>query len=183
MKRDWQRGMTLVELLVAMAVTSILLVGLTSVFFDVTSRYQDWAHRLQTASTGVSLAATLQADGHRYVHCDSTPLRTHVADLALCAADDTGSAVVTYHVTGTGPWVITRQPGTQAAAFVLRSDTHPDLWIDCFDTKSDGSAGSTVAGHIHVYNLRLPSDSLDTNPNDIETFSVYYVAPRGTRGC
>jgi prepilin-type N-terminal cleavage/methylation domain-containing protein len=177
MRRDRQRGMTLVELLVAMAVTSILLVGLTGVFFTVTSKYQDWAHRLQTASTGVGLAASLQADSHRYVHCDSTRLRTPIPDLALCAADDTGAItpVVTYHVTGPGPYVITRQLGDQAAAFMLRSDTHPSLWIDCFDN------GNTLSGHIHVYNLRLAGDSLD--PNSGETFSVYYVAPRGTRGC
>jgi type II secretory pathway pseudopilin PulG len=167
--------MTLVELLVAMAVTSILLVGLTSVFFNVSSKYQDWAHRLQTASTGAGLAASLQADGHRYVHCDSTPLKVRVADLALCAADDRGTPIVTYHVVGTGPYVITRQQGGLSAAFMLRTDTLPKFWLDCFDN------GNTVSGHIHVYNLRLATDSPDqTSP---ATFSVYYVAPRGTRGC
>ncbi|TMC07807.1 MAG: prepilin-type N-terminal cleavage/methylation domain-containing protein, partial [Chloroflexi bacterium] len=40
MRRDPQRGMTLVELLVAMAVTSILLVGLGSVFFNVSGQYE-----------------------------------------------------------------------------------------------------------------------------------------------
>ena len=175
MRRDGQRGMTLVELLVAMAVTSILLVGLTSVFFDVTSTYQGWAHRLQTAATGVSLAASFQADAHHYVHCDSTPLQTHVAVLAFCDADDTGNPAVTYQVTGAGPYVITRQQGSQAATFLVRTDALPNLWMDCFDN------GNVVSGHIHVYNLRLPADSLD--PKSVETFSVYYVAPRGTRGC
>jgi hypothetical protein len=168
--------MTLVELLVAMAVTSILLVGLTSVFFNVSSKYQEWAHRLQTASTGTGLAASLQADSHRYVRCDSTPLRVNVADLALCAADDRRTPIVTYHVIGTGPYVITRQQGSLSAAFMLRTDTPPHLWLDCFDNN-----GNTVSGHIHVYNLRLATDSPDqTSP---ETFSVYYVAPWGTRGC
>jgi Tfp pilus assembly protein PilW len=166
--------MTLVELLVAMAVTSILLVGLGDVFFNVTSRYQEWAHRLQTGSTGVSLAANLQTDSHRYVRCDSTPLQTHVATIALCAADDTVNPVVTYQVTGTGPFVITRQQGSHAATFLVRADTQPNLWMDCSDN------GITVSGHIHVYNLRLAADSLDQNSG--ETFSVYYVAPRGTRG-
>jgi prepilin-type N-terminal cleavage/methylation domain-containing protein len=176
MRRERQRGMTLIELLVAMAVTSILLVGLGSVFFDVSGKYDEWAHRLQTASVGVGLAARLQADSHRYVYCDSTPLNTrYVSDLALCAADDTGTPIVTYHVTGGGPWVIARQQGNQAAAFMVRSDTKPDLSIDCVDN------GSTVSGHIHVYNLRLATDSLDSRSG--ETFSVYYVAPRRARGC
>jgi prepilin-type N-terminal cleavage/methylation domain-containing protein len=177
MRRDRQRGMTLVELLVAMAIMSILLVGLANVFFDVTARYQDWAHRLQTASVGAGLAASLQADGHRYVHCDSTPLGAQVYTIELCPADATDSAAVTYQVSSSSPFVISRQTGTKSAAFMVRStgSTRPTLWMDCFDN------GSTLSGHIHVYYLRLPGDSLD--PNSGETFSVYYVAPRGNRGC
>ena len=177
MRRDLQRGMTLVELLVAMAITSILLVGLANVFFDVTSRYQVWAHRIQTASVGAGLAANLQADGHRYVHCDSTALGQQLYTIQLCPADDTNSTAVTYRVSASAPFVISRQEGTQSAAFVVRStgSTRPTLWMDCFDN------GSTLSVHIHVYYLRLPGDSLD--PSSGETFSVYYVAPRGTRGC
>jgi prepilin-type N-terminal cleavage/methylation domain-containing protein len=177
MRRNRQRGMTLVELLVAMAITSILLLGLANVFFDVTYRYQDWAHRLQTASVGVSLAANLQVDSHRYVHCDSTPLGQPVYTIQLCPADATGSAAVTYQVSPSAPFVISRQDGAQPAAFMVRSagSTRPTLWMDCFDN------GSTLSGHIHVYFLRLPADSL--KPDSGETFSVYYVAPRGTRGC
>jgi prepilin-type N-terminal cleavage/methylation domain-containing protein len=179
MTRNRQRGMTLIELLVAMAVTSILLLGLGTVFFNVTNRYQDWAHRLQTASVGASLAANLQADSHRYGPCNQTQLSAPLLDLALCAEDQPSTAVVTYHVTGSGPWVVTRQQGG-AATFMLRSDTQPDFWIDCRGN------GSTVSGHIHVYNLRSPNDSLDSNPADAayhETFSVYYVAPQGNRSC
>jgi len=177
MRRDLQRGMTLVELLVAMAITSILLVGLATVFFDITSRYQDWAHRLQTASVGAGLAASLQADGHRYVHCDSTPVGHQVYTIQLCPGDAVGSAAVTYQVSPSAPFVISRQEGTQSAVFMVRStgSTRPTLWMDCFDN------GSTLSGHIHVYSLRLPGDSLD--PTSGETFSVYYVAPRGSRGC
>jgi prepilin-type N-terminal cleavage/methylation domain-containing protein len=174
MSRDAQRGMTLVELLVAMAVTSILLVGVASVLFNVTDRYQDWGHRLQTASVGAALAASLQADEHRYVVCSSVLLNTFgLSDLELCAPDDRQTTVVKYTVTGSGPWTITRQQGSQAPTFLVRSDTQPDFWVDCIDN------GSTLSGHVHVYNLRLPSDSPE---NTIDTFSVYYVAPRGPAG-
>lgn len=176
MRRRGQHGMTLIELLVAMAVMSILLLGLSSVFFNVSSRYQDWAHRLQTASVGASLAASLQSDSHRYVACDSMPLSQEKPFLTLCAPDQPDSpTIVTYQVTGTGPWVITRQQGGQATTFMARSDTQPTLWIDCIDN------GTTLSGHIHVYDFRLPSDSLD--PTSEQTFSVYYVAPRGARRC
>jgi prepilin-type N-terminal cleavage/methylation domain-containing protein len=177
MRRDPQRGMTLVELLVAMAITSILLVGLANVFFEVTSRYQGWAHRIQTASVGAGLAASLQADGHRYIRCDSTPMGPQVYTIQLCPADATGSPAVTYQVSSSAPFVISRQEGTQPAAFMVRSTgtTRPTLTIDCLDN------GSTLSGHIHVYFLRLPEDSLQLD--SIQTFSVYYVAPRGPRGC
>ena len=110
---------------------------------------------------------------------DGTPVSTPLpTDMALCMPDDRANAdaMVTYHVTGSGPWVITRQVGARTA-FMLRSNTRPFFWIDCLDQD-----GQTVSGHVHVYNLRLSSDSLD--PNSAETFSVYYVAPRsGSRGC
>lgn len=177
MRRDRQRGMTLIELLVAMAITSVLLLGLANVFFDVTTRYQDWAHRLQTASVGAGLAADLQADGHRYVACDSVFLGRPQYSIQLCLADATNTAAVTYAVSSSSPYVITRQEGGQPAVFLVRStgSTRPTLWMDCFDN------GGTLSGHIHVYDLRLSSDSLD--PRSRETFSVYYVAPRGSRGC
>jgi prepilin-type N-terminal cleavage/methylation domain-containing protein len=178
-----QRGMTLIELLVSMSVTSILLLGLGSVFFTVSGRYQNWAHRLQTASVGAGLAASLQADSHRYVRCDSTRLETRpLSEISLCAPDDRRTAVVTYSVDGPagGPWVITRQQGSQAA-FMLRSDTQPYFWLDCWD---NNNTSATVSGHIHVYDLRSPDDSPSLDPNSRpETFSVYYVAPGGALGC
>jgi prepilin-type N-terminal cleavage/methylation domain-containing protein len=177
MRRDRQRGMTLIELLVALAVTSILLVGLANVFFNVTSKYQDWAHRLQTAAVGADLAANVQSDSHRYAPCASVLVGQRTYQIQLCPADARGTAAVTYAVSPSSPYVITRQQAGQPAAFMVRStdSTRPTLWMDCFDN------GSTLSGHIHVYDLRLPGDSLD--PNSHETFSVYYVAPRGSTGC
>lgn len=177
MSRGRQRGMTLIELLVAMAITSILLVGLANVFFNVTNKYQGWAHRLQTATVGADLAANLQTDSHRYALCASVIPGQRTYQLALCPADDRGNAAVTYAVSPSSPYVITRQQAGQPAAFMVRStdSTRPTLWMDCFDN------GSTLSGHIHVYDLRLPGDSL--NPDSGETFSVYYVAPRGSSGC
>lgn len=176
MRRRGQRGMTLVELLVAMAVMSILLVGLGSVFFNVSNAYESWAQRLQTASVGAGLAASLQADGHRYVHCGNMPLGQPEYTLLLCPPDARLATVVTYQVSAAAPYVISRQQNGQAAAFMVRSTgTRPTFTIDCFDS------GGTLSGHIHVYDLRLSSDSLDQLSR--ETFSVYYVAPRGSTGC
>lgn len=176
MKGSWQRGMTLIELLVAMAVTSILLVGLGAVLFNVSSNYQAWAHRLNGASTGVGLAASIQADSHRYVVCGSPGNQGQT--LNLCPADqlDATRPAVRYVISSAGPYVVTRQPAGKPAAFMGRSDVTqlPYFTVDCFD------GGNSVSGHIHVYNLRLKSDAGDGGKSggvDIENYSVYYVAP------
>jgi prepilin-type N-terminal cleavage/methylation domain-containing protein len=177
MRRNQQSGMTVVELLVSMAVTSIILVGLTGVFFNVSSRYEGWAARLNTASTGPGLSAALQADSHRYVPCGDI---TDVQTFDLCPADSTDDPandwVVRYVVSGGFPYVITREERGKPATFMVRSvnGTRPDFWADCFD------GGATVAGHIHVYHLRIDDGSGGGTGNravDSENFSVYYVAP------
>jgi len=166
--------MTLVELLVAMAVTSILLVGLTSAFFNVSGVYGKWADRLQGAQVGIGVAASLQLDTHRYVFCGQTQNGGSPQPyLFLCWPDQLGTPVVSYHVTGSKPWVITRQVG-QTATFIARSVTPPGFWIDCFDHE-----GKTVSGHVHLYNFRQ-GDGL--GGSSAENFSVYYVAPWRT-GC
>lgn len=170
-KRNRQRGMTLVELLVAMAVTSILLVGLTSAFFNVSGLYQSWADRLQGAQIGTGLAASLQADAHRYVFCSPTMPRQAAASLNFCWPDDLLHHAVTYQVVGAQPWVITRQAG-QTATFMARSATAPEFWIDCLN--GGPGSGSTVSGHVHLYGFRS-GDGLGGTSQ--ENFSIYYVAP------
>lgn len=177
MRRSPQRGMTLVELLVSMAVTSIILLGLTAVFFNVSGRYESWAARLATASTGPGLAAAIQADSHRYVPCGDT---TDVQTFDLCPADrsaDAANWAVQYVVSSGFPYVITRQQRGRPATFMVRSasETRPSFWADCFD------GGATVAGHIHVYHLRVDDGAGGGDGSrqavDSENFSVYYVAP------
>ncbi len=177
MRRDWQRGMTLIELLVALAVTSIILVGLGGVLVNASSRYQGWVDRLDSASTGTGLAASLQSDLHRYVVCGSFGSNLG-QQLDLCAASDLNDPVVRYHVSTGAPYVITRQsPLSAPPAFMARSRSSalPYFSADCFDS------GSTISGHVHVYNLRLQDG--DGATNDPYNYSVYYVAPRPSGGC
>ncbi|HXM58851.1 MAG TPA: type II secretion system protein [Candidatus Dormibacteraeota bacterium] len=175
MRRHPQRGMTLVELLVSMAVMSIILVGLAGAFFNTTAQYQQWADRLGTASTGTALAASLQSDSHRLVPCDGM-VNVLVQTFQMCQPDDRSHPAVLYSVSGHVPYVITRAEVGKSPAFMARgeSSTQPEFWADCFD---DGPRGSTVGGHIHVYHFRITDgDGASGNPNS-ENFSVYYVAP------
>lgn len=181
MRRGGQSGMTLIELLVSLAVTSILLVGLTGVFFNVTARYQHWMDRLNTASTGSGLAASLQVDSHRYVPCAGF-VNVNVTELDLCPADtatDSRTWVVRYVVSDTEPYVITREQSSGGQpTFMVRSvdPVRPFLWAQCIDS------GATVSGHIHVYNLRTDDGAGNTSGHSPENFSVYYVAP-WRKGC
>jgi hypothetical protein len=172
--------MTLIELLVSMAVTSMLLVALGGVFVNVSSRYQGWADRLNSASTGSALAVNLQADSHRYVVCSAT--NTLLSTLDLCPAlppgDPAGgrpAPVVRYQVSARAPYVISRQsPVGAPPAFMARSvdSTQPQFWADCFD------AGNVVSGHIHVYHLRIDDGAGGHGTGaDRENFMVYYSAP------
>ena len=168
MRRSSQRGMTLIELLVAMVITSIILVALDGVFLNATSHYQEWANKIHSASIPVALATNLQADSHRYVVCGD---HQWVYTLDLCPPDAMGSPAVRYQVSNTPPYMITRQsPITARATFLARGQTgqRPQFWADCFD------AGDMVSGHIHVYNLRLGDGAGSNDPNN---FMVYYAAP------
>ncbi len=159
--------MTLVELLVGMAVTSIVLVGLTGALFNVTKFSEIWQGRLDDASTGAALAAALQQDSARSVTCSATNAR--LSTIRFCVPG-TGTGPGTGTVTATytrrldgGTWSILRTATGQTILMARGVQSQPEFWIDCLV-----DAG-TVSGHVHVYNYRRTGGS--------ESFSVYYQAP------
>jgi prepilin-type N-terminal cleavage/methylation domain-containing protein len=163
-----QSGMTLVELLVAMSVMTIVLVGATGVLFRVSDRFQSWQDRIADASAGSALAAAIQADSHRYVVCGVTQ-----TTLRFCLPS-AGSTEVTYTVQGSAPpYPILRQEAGGSTVLVARAPgAKPYFWSECLH--SNGSTG-TVSGHIHVRQYRAVGGS--------ENFSVYYHAPMSDGGC
>jgi hypothetical protein len=172
--------MTLVELLVALAVTSILLVGLGGVLFNVSGHYQSWVDRIGRAATGPSLAASLQADSHRYVVCDGFNHDNPFLDLCPPGAMDPASYAVRYEVSDHAPYVITRQAAGKPAVLVVRSasTSQPYFWADCLP------GGDTISGHIHVYRLRVDDGEGNVGGNaSPANFSVYYSAPLPRGGC
>jgi hypothetical protein len=157
--------MTLVELLVAMAVTTIVLSGLGGVLYDVSGRYQGWADQVSRASTGMAIAAAIQADSHRYVVCQPT---NRGPELDFCLPD-TGTRVVTYVVSGSGaPYSIVRTqlPAGPSVLVASQLPQPPSFWDECIQLPGSG----TVSGHIHIYNFRV-------DPRSDQSFSVYYHAP------
>jgi len=159
-----QRGMTLVELLVAMAVTSLVLVGLTGILYDVTRFYQGWSDRLDDASTGSAVAAALQRDSEHSIPCHTTD--DHVQVLTFCIPG-TSTVTATYTIRADGAtWSVVRQgaPGGITVLLARSVPRQPSFWSQCIP------GPGTISGHIHVYNFR-------TDPRSSESFSVYYHAP------
>ena len=64
-----QRGQTLIELLIGIAVTGLVLTALGGLLYTVSDRFAAWGNRLDSATDGFDLAAALQSDSHRYVPC------------------------------------------------------------------------------------------------------------------
>lgn len=165
-----QRGMTLVELLVAMAVTSVVLVGLTGVLYTVNNRYQQWADRVNTASVGTSLAAALEADSGHFGVCQRT---ISAPELDFCLPNGSTSSLlstmtVQYKVSAAKPYVISReqlQPVGGHAGYIARSqgDLQPLFTVEC------QTGAGVISGRIHVDNLRAGGSA--------GSISVSYHAP------
>jgi prepilin-type N-terminal cleavage/methylation domain-containing protein len=80
-----QRGQTLVELLVGIAITGIVLAAVAGLLYTVSDRFAGWGARLDTATDGFSLAGALQADGHRYRPCGSGTSLTFCRTVGDCS--------------------------------------------------------------------------------------------------
>ena len=147
-----QRGQTLVELLVGLAVTAIVLGAMTGLLYTVSDRATRWGDRVNQASNGFALASALQADGHRYtVPCTNG----YVQQLRL-SMPGTG-AQVTYASIGNASdgWVVTRTEGSRTAASVGRLRSQP--------------AFSVGGGAIHISEVVQTGDML-----------VYYRPQQGS---
>lgn len=167
-----QSGVGLIELIVAMAVTATVLVGLIGIVYGADLVTRTWTQRVYLADAAGSMAVMLQADTHRLLPCSQDGI-----ELDFCQSDGNGTRVVTY----------TSQPagcGSSGAACDL---TRTDLATGGRQTVARGLlaapifvseclAGSVVsAGRITVAGLRYPGDGLAGQP----TLSVYFRAPAG----
>ena len=102
--RRRQQGLTMVELIIGMAVTSILMVGMTGVLFTASSASNNWIDRIETSGTGDVLAAALIADTHHYVACG-----TSSDELKFCYANSVPpDPAVTYESAEQVPYSVTR---------------------------------------------------------------------------
>ncbi len=155
----------MVELIVGMAVTSILLVGLTGVLFSASSAYNGWIDRVETSGTGDVLAAALIADSHRYLTCSTTT--TSRLDFCLpgsdvCPPTTTGrlapcvpSPMVSYQSLPGAPYTVMRSVQPSSSRVMVRDLPAPIVFrVSC----GKAGSGNVDLGFISVQGLPGRSD-------------------------
>jgi pilin/secretion family protein with methylation motif len=148
-RRRSQAGLSLVELIIGMAVTSLVLSGIVAMVFTLTNSYNHWVGRIGNASSGDVLAAAIQADSHRL-----TPCRASTSELDFCLVDAT--VTVAYRTQGPAPYTVTRINGGGSQLMVRGLAARPIYHVDCDGTTGAGSGSIEVdnitgLGPLRVY--------------------------------
>jgi prepilin-type N-terminal cleavage/methylation domain-containing protein len=110
-----QRGLTLVELLVAMAITSMIFVAIADVTQVGEQVEATWSNAITNAQSANRLAGWLQRDTHRYTPCSAG---TYQLDLCLVR-----TTVVTYQWSAGN--IVRVDNSTDASAVVARGVAVP----------------------------------------------------------
>jgi hypothetical protein len=148
-RRRRQAGLSLVELIIGMAVTSLVLSGMVAMVFTLTTSYNRWVVRVGNASSGDVLAAAIQADAHRLIAC-----RASTSELDFCLVDAT--VAVAYRTQGPAPYTVTRINGGGSQLMVRGLAARPTYHVDCNGTTGAGSGSIEVdnitgLGPLRVY--------------------------------
>ncbi|HEX6348751.1 MAG TPA: prepilin-type N-terminal cleavage/methylation domain-containing protein [Candidatus Dormibacteraeota bacterium] len=173
-----QRGMSVLELMIAMAITSLVLSALAGVIFGAYDLTREWGQRVYDSGVEDGLPAALQADAHRYPACSAT---SDAYTLQLCLPATT-AVVVTYTTTagcdssGACDLVRTTESSGASAVVARRLLQRPRFTVTC-----TSSAGATT-GVISVAGIAFPP-SLGGAPSAASQspLVVYFAAPAG--GC
>jgi Prokaryotic N-terminal methylation motif len=148
-RRRRQAGLSLVELIIGMAVTSLVLSGLVAIVFTLDTSYNAWVGRIANASNGDVLAAAIQADAHRLIACPSS-----ADELDFCLVD--GALAVAYRTQGSAPYTVTRDAGNSIQVMVRGLGARPTYHVDCDGTLGVASGyveadGVSALGPLRVY--------------------------------
>ena len=171
-----QSGAVMVELLIAMAVTSLVLLGLSSVVFVGSNAYQAWAAPIQYAQTGPPLgvlAAALQGDVHRLVPCQPSGNPSSTLDLCFPNLQSSPCPLVRYSSSAGGSgFELLRSTWSPAVCVPTSQQTMlRNLSASPTFTLHSCSSGATSAAVIAVTGIQYP-----TTPTGRQ-LNVYVVAP------
>ncbi len=139
-----QRGQTLIELLIGIAVTGLVLTALGGLLYTVSDRFAAWGNRLDSATNGFDLAAALQSDSHRYVPCGASG----GSGLTLCPTTNGCSTTdpLAVHYNSQGP--ASNQAGRVVVTRTVGNTGKTATRVGTFDTPVTFTFG---AGAIQVW--------------------------------
>ena|SRR5438105_539433 len=172
--------MTLVELLVAMTITSIVLLGISSVVLVGYRAANLWSQQVTEAQTVNQLAGWLEQDVHRYVPC-LAPNPSTSSQLQLCLPPETlgQNASVVYAAASSGgacPCHITRTDRTVNGQTIVARNlvALPEFQPEC------RVAASVDVGDVRVLGLSYPQGSQGAPAPSPPNLVVYFRAPLGS---
>lgn len=162
-----QSGVTLIELVIALAISGSVMIALTSVVMGANLLGNTWGQRTFVAQAAQMLPNQLQSDAHRYVPCSGA---RGGQDLHLCLP--AGTEMVSYTVQGGCPCDLVRTDRVLGSTtVVVRNMPSPPSFTTACSVQGAVDQGSitvalTYAGDFHP---EVP-------------VVVYFRAPAGTCG-
>jgi prepilin-type N-terminal cleavage/methylation domain-containing protein len=176
-----QRGMTLVELVVAMSIMSILLLGIGSVLFVGYHAAGLWDQRIAQSQALNQLTGALDEDVHQYVPCPWQPAQG--VRLDLCPPTSPAAGPAYSAVSAGGSWTIVRKGLTADAAptVLARNLARPPEFVARCHVAANVDTGYVGVQGLHYFPppLAPTADAAFTSPPPLV---VYFRAPRGSCG-
>ena len=175
-----QRGMTLVELLVAMTVTSMVLLGISGALVVGYHAADRWSQKISEAQTANQLAGWLDQDLHRYIPC--SPQGATELDLCLPHPATAQDYMVRYTPSpssGSCPCTMFRTDTKTNARSVVTRDlvARPTFYPSCDTSPSGNQAGYLrIVGLQYEPSRQAPAPAITPGP-----MLLYFRAPQG--GC
>jgi len=172
-----QRGMTLVEMVIALAVSSLVLVAITGVLFGAFDLTRTWGQRIYESGAANLLPDQLQADAHRLAPCPGSP---DTFQLQLCVAGS-ASPVIRYDTaaacSASCDLVRTYLPAGTTTVVARSLEQRPQFQVAC------AAPGAVTSGQLTVLGLRYPpGDGGSPRPGVLESVVVFFRAPAGACG-
>lgn len=164
-----QRGVTLIELVVALSIMSGLLLGIGSVIFVANHAAGLWSGRVTQGQTLNQVAGTLDQDLHRFVPCSPQPRNVEL-DLCLPGQSSSSSSGVDYSFDSNDLVRAEQWPGGRSLIVARGLVSQPQFAVHCSPGQNVDSGDVTISGLTYV---AAPSP---TGPLMI----VYFRAPVGS---
>lgn len=165
-----ERGVTLIELVVALSIMSGLLLGVGSVLFVANHAAGLWSQQVTQGQTLNQVAGTLDQDLHRYVPCSPQP---NSLELDLCLPTQTSAqgSGINYTFDQSGNDLVRAEQWSGGGSLIVARDLvgQPEFAVNCTPGPNVDSGEVTISGLTYA-----------TAPALTKPLTVYFRAPVGS---